>query len=136
MSHAPRAFHVVSNKDGSNAHVSTIHEGETPRSLCAPAYVGEKPVRLGRTIAPAPIGCYEDVATTRVNICEDCRKMASQIAATERAFAIRAQLESALRFGQGVTLTHSDLERVLAGFAPWEAAGINVRPDGKPLTGE
>lgn len=134
MSHAPRAFHAVSNKDGSNMHVATIHEGEKPAALCEGRTRSH--VRLGRTVAPAPIGCYEDVATTRAPICEDCRSLASSIAATEKAFAMRAQLESALRFGQGVTLTHSNLETVLAAFAPWEAEGLNVRPDGKPLTGE
>lgn len=137
MSHAPRAFHVVSNKDGSNAHVATLDaSGKAERPLCGPVFVGDKPVRLGRNVSPAPVGCYEDVATTTVDICDGCREMASSIAATERAFEMRDRLEQALANLDTVTLAPADLQVVLAALAPWAAKGMGVRPDGAPLTGE
>lgn len=130
MSHAPRLFQIVANKDGSNAHAFGADEKPSRSSrLC----YGDN-VTAGKTFV-ATVECYDGVANYDGDLCGECRRTGSSIAATERGFAFRTVLEQALRNGASVTLDTDAIKVVLSSLAPWEAEGIDVRPDGEPLVG-
>lgn len=135
MSHANRHFALVGNADGSNVHAVTYHR-ESEQSILCDGY-GDKKTRLGRNVVVKDVGCYEDVAKWHGKaLCTTCRRVAGSIAATERAFAVRAGLVSAAKAGRGITLSQDQLLAVLQGLAPWEAKGLHSNPAGEPLLSE